>query len=141
MQDKSSGQTTLKGFMFKVTNGVGETAKSFTMEIAESTTNFNNDVSLEKDELNSINKVTSEVFGTLIGAMTTLVTLASADTQARNARYAEEAKVRNENETKRLQNDIDENEKRREHEIRMHELRANSTTKSQIGRASCRERV
>ena len=28
MQDKSSGQTTLKGFMFKVTNGVGETAKS-----------------------------------------------------------------------------------------------------------------
>ena len=134
MQDKSSGQTTLKGFMFKVTNGVGETAKSFTMEIAESTTNFNNDVSLEKDELNSINKVTSEVFGTLISAMTTLVTLASADTQARNARYAEEEKNRNairaNNETLRIQTEANEAQNRREHEIRMHELRANSTTKS-----------
>ena len=134
MQDKSSGQTTLKGFMFKVTNGVGETAKSFTMEIAESTTNFNNDVSLEKDELNSINKVTSEVFGTLISAMTTLVTLASADTQARNARYAEEEKNRNairaNNETLRIQTEANEAQSRREHEIRMHELRANSTTKS-----------
>lgn len=130
MQDKSSGQTTLKGFMFKVTNGVGETAKSFTMEIAESTTNFNNDVSLEKDELNSINKVTSEVFGTLISAMTTLVTLASADTQARNARYAEEEKNRNaneavraNNETLRIQTEANEAQNRREHEIRMHELR------------------
>lgn len=137
MQDKSSGQTTLKGFMFKVTNGVGETAKSFTMEIAESTTNFNNDVSLEKDELNSINKVTSEVFGTLISAMTTLVTLASADTQTRNARYAEEEKnrsaneaVRANNETLRIQTEANEAQNRREHEVRMHELRGNGTTKS-----------
>ena len=137
MQDKSSGQTTLKGFMFKVTNGVGETAKSFTMEIAESTTAFVNDVTLEKDELNSINKTNAEVFGTLVSAMTTLVTLAAADTQTRNARYAEQEKgaaerdaARIANETLRIKNEADEAQNRREHEVRMHELRTNSTTKS-----------
>lgn len=130
MQDKSSGSSSLKGFAMKVTVGTGEKAVSASIEIGEQTCTFVNDCTLEKEELQSINKVNAEIMTTIINATTILYTSISADSKARSEKYAEEAKTRNENETKRLQNEIDENEKRREHEVRMHELRTSGTTKS-----------
>ena len=137
MQDKSSGSSSLKGFAMKVTVGTGEKAVSASIEIGEQTCTFVNDCTLEKEELQSINKVNAEIMTTIINATTMLYTSISADSKARSEKYAEEAKTRNENETKRvenetkrLQNEIDENEKRREHEVRMHELRTSGTTKS-----------
>lgn len=112
----------------KVTVGTGEKAVSASIEIGEQTCAFANDCTLEKDELQSINKVNAEIMTTIINATTMLFTAVNADAKIRNERYAEEAKIRNKNETKRLQNEIDENQKRREHEIHMHELRNGGTT-------------
>ena len=125
----------------KVTVGTGEKAVSASIEIGEQTCAFANDCTLEKDELQSINKVNAEIMTTIINATTMLFTAVNADAKIRNESYAEEAKIRNkneakrvENETKRLQNEIDENQKRREHEIHMQEMRTGAVKGPLTGR-------
>lgn len=92
MQDKSSGQSSLKGFVMKITMGTGEKAISTSIEIAEQTCAFANDCTLEKDELQSINKVNAEIMTSIINASTMLFTAANAQSQARNERYIENEK-------------------------------------------------
>ena len=123
MQDKSSGQSTLKGFAMKVTVGTGEKAVSASIEIGEQTCAFANDCTLEKDELQSINKVNAEIMNSIINASTMLFATVSAESKTRNENYAENEKQRIANEAKRIDNELIENDKRRAHEITMQELR------------------